>query len=102
MMYPYSYSYGILYYGREIAIFAAILLAVVLSIVLYFTFLNKKNEGKYKGAKGKIYNFLSFNKFYTEDIMKLAKESAALVMNRYQIKNIAAVKIAVVNAMNRK
>ena len=71
MMYPYSYSYGILYYGREIAIFVAILLAVVLSIVLYFTFLSKKYEGKYKGAKGKIYNFLSFNKFYTEDIMKL-------------------------------
>ena len=49
----------------------AVLAAIILGVVLYFTFLSKKNEGKYKGVTEKIYNFFSFNKFYTEEIMKL-------------------------------
>lgn len=47
------------------------LLAVILGVVLFFTMLRRKNEGKFTGAKGKLYNFLNVNKFYTEDIIRL-------------------------------
>lgn len=70
-MYPFSYSYDFYYGGGTTFLVIAILVAVILSVVLYFTFLNKKNEGKYTGAAEKIYNFFSFNKFYAEDILKL-------------------------------
>ena len=57
-MYPYS-SYSYVYNGyvqaRTILI-VALLVAVILAVVLYFTFLSKKNEGKFTGIKGKIYN----------------------------------------------
>ncbi len=82
MMYPYnsySYSYG---YGNNGATSLVIILlvAVILAIVLNFTFLSKKNEGKYKGALGKIYNFLCFNKFYVEEIFKLIYIITAVVI----------------------
>ena len=70
MMYPYSQSYSIYYGGQVTFLVVAVLAAIILGVVLYFTFLSKKNEGKYKGVTEKIYNFFSFNKFYTE-IMKL-------------------------------
>lgn len=47
------------------------LLAVILGVVLFFTVLRRKNEGKFTGAKGKLYDFLNVNKFYTEDIIRL-------------------------------
>lgn len=47
------------------------LLAVILGVVLFFTVLRRKNEGKFTGAKGRIYDFLNVNKFYTEDIIRL-------------------------------
>lgn len=47
------------------------LLAVILGVVLFFTVLHRKNEGKFTGAKGKLYDFLNVNKFYTEDIIRL-------------------------------
>lgn len=71
MMYPYSQSYSIYYGGQVTFLVVAVLAAIILGVVLYFTFLSKKNEGKYKGVAEKIYNFFSFNKFYTEEIMKL-------------------------------
>ena len=46
-------------------------LAVILGVVLFFTVLRRKNEGKFTGAKGKLYDFLNVNKFYTEDIIRL-------------------------------
>lgn len=46
-------------------------LAVILGVVLFFTVLQRKNEGKFTGTKGKLYNFLNVNKFYTEDIIRL-------------------------------
>lgn len=75
--YPYSYYYD--YSGIAGAVIA-ILVAIILGVVLYFTFLNKKNEGKYTGALGKIYNFLNFNKFYAEDILKLLYIISAAVL----------------------
>ncbi len=45
-------------------------IAVIAAVVLFFTFMNKKHEGRYKGFAGKLYNFLNFNRFYTENIVK--------------------------------
>lgn len=75
--YPYSYYYN--YSGIAGAVIA-ILVAIILGVVLYFTFLNKKNEGKYTGTPEKIYNFLNFNKFYAEDILKLLYIISAAVL----------------------
>ncbi len=88
MMYPYSYSYEYYYTGRFTFLVIAILAAVILSIVLYFTFLNKKNEGKYKGFTGKIYNFFNFNKFYAEEILKLVYIISAAVLTVVSIVGI--------------
>ncbi len=81
-MYPYS-SYSYYYDGyvhtRTILIIA-LLVAVILAVVLYFTFLSKKNEGKFTGVKGKIYNFLCFNKFYVEEILKLVYLITAVII----------------------
>ncbi len=46
-------------------------LAVILGVVLFFTVLQRKNEGKFTGVKGKLYDFLNVNRFYTEDIIRL-------------------------------
>ena len=80
MMYPYSQSYSIYYGGQVTFLVVAVLAAIILGVVLYFTFLSKKNEGKYKGVTEKIYNFFSFNKFYTEVIMKLLYIVTAAVL----------------------
>lgn len=66
---PYSYYYG--YSNAATAMVIGVMVAIILGVVLYFTFLSKKNEGKFTGAKEKIYNFLNFNKFYLEEISKL-------------------------------
>lgn len=65
-MYPYYYYNPIMS-----ALPIAILVAIILGVALYFTFLRKENENKYTGWKKTVYDFFNFNKFYTEDIMKL-------------------------------
>ena len=45
--------------------------AIVIGIVVNFTFLRRKNEGRFHGFWGKVYNFLSLNRFYSEGIIKL-------------------------------
>lgn len=79
-MYPYVYGYGyeMFNYGGVVAIGA--LVAAILAIVLFFTFMNRKNEGKFTGAKGKIYDFLNFNKFYVEDVLRLIYVVSAAVI----------------------
>ena len=49
----------------------SIALAVVGSIVLYFTFLRKSNDQKFKGFLGWMYDFLSFKKLFLEDFLKV-------------------------------
>lgn len=48
-----------------------IVLSVIAAIVIYFTFLSPKNEGKFTGFKGFIYDFLSFKKFLLEAVIKI-------------------------------
>ncbi len=46
-------------------------LAVIGGLVLYFTFLKKSNEGKFKKFLNWMYNFLSFRKLLLEDLLKI-------------------------------
>ena len=63
--------YSYYYYDILSAMPIAILVAIILGVVLYCTFLKKENEDKYTGWKKVAYDFFNFNKFYTEYIMKL-------------------------------
>ena len=73
----YTGSLG--YYGSPTsAIFSSIALviiplivAIVLAFVLYFTFLSKKNDEKYTGFKGWLYNFLSFKTLFIDFILRI-------------------------------
>lgn len=47
------------------------ILAVIGGIVLYFTFLSKKNEGKFTGFLGWLYDFLTFKKMMIENVLKI-------------------------------
>ena len=45
--------------------------SIVLGIVLFFTFLRKKNDGKFKGFAGWLYDFWNFKKLTIEAVLKL-------------------------------
>ena len=57
--------------GSSIWLIVAFILAVVGGIVLYFTFLSKKNEGKFTGFLGWMYDFLSFKKLLAENLLRV-------------------------------
>ena len=49
----------------------ALILAIVGGILVYFLFLSKKNEGKFTGFLGWLYDFLSFKKMFLETLLKI-------------------------------
>lgn len=49
----------------------SLILAVVGGILVYFLFLSKKNEGKFTGFVGWLYDFLSFKKMFMEALLKI-------------------------------
>ena len=49
----------------------AAVLAVIGGFLAYFMFLSKKNEGKFKGFWGWLYDFLSFKKMFLETLLKI-------------------------------
>ena len=57
--------------GNLVWFIISVVVAFIGGIALYFTFLNKKNEGKYKGFTGWMYDFLSFKKMVIENILKI-------------------------------
>ncbi len=57
--------------GNGVWIIISLVLAIVGGIALYFTFLSKKNEGKYTGFLGWMYDFLTFKKMVIENILKI-------------------------------
>lgn len=80
-MYP-NYGYGTttrgltssmpsLNSGNSVWIIISLVLAIIGGIVLYFTFLAKKNETKYAGFAGWMYDFLTFKKMVIENILKI-------------------------------
>ena len=62
----YAQMYAPLYWIIGLTVFA-----VIAGIVLDFTFLRRSNEGRFRGFWGKVYNLFSFNRFYSEGILKL-------------------------------
>ena len=57
--------------GSSVWIILSLILAVVGGILVYFLFLNKKNEGKFTGFVGWLYDFLSFKKMFLESLLKI-------------------------------
>lgn len=49
----------------------SVILAIIGGIVLYFTFLSKKNKGKFTGFLGWLYDFLTFKKMMIENVLKI-------------------------------
>ena len=49
----------------------SVILAIIGGIVLYFTFLSKKNEGKFTGFLWCLYDFLTFKKMMIENVLKI-------------------------------
>lgn len=67
----YSSTPSIFSEGNAVWVIISLVLAIVGGIVLYFTFLSKKNEGKYTGFLGWMYEFLTFKKMVIENILKI-------------------------------
>ncbi len=57
--------------GSSIWLIVSLILAVVGGILVYFLFLSKKNEGKFTGFLGWLYDFLSFKKMFLETLLKV-------------------------------
>ena len=57
--------------GSSVWVIVSLILAVIGGILVYFLFLNKKNEGKFTGFLGWLYDFLSFKKMFLESLLKI-------------------------------
>ena len=57
--------------GSSVWLIVSLILAVVGGILVYFLFLSKKNEGKFTGFLGWLYDFLSFKKMFLESLLKI-------------------------------
>lgn len=57
--------------GSIIWMAVSLVLAIIGGLLIYFLFLNKKNEGKFKGFLGWMYQFLSFDKMFLETLLKI-------------------------------
>ena len=69
--YYYNYSTPMMNYVNSALITGiAAAVAAVVGVILYFTFFSRKNEDRFGGVKGKLYNLMTFNRFYAEDILK--------------------------------
>ena len=81
-MYSSSYSRSLLsssdVVNSSIWLIVSIILAVVGGILIYFLFLSKKNEGKFKGFVEWLYDFLSFKKMFMEALLKITYLIVAL------------------------
>lgn len=78
MLNPYAKTYGSSSVtslngavGNAVWIIISLVLAIVGGLLIYFLFLNKKNEGKFKGFLGWMYDFLSFKKMFLEGLLKV-------------------------------
>ena len=67
----------------------ALVIAVVGGIALYFTFLNKKNDGKWSGFLGWLYNTLTFKNMIVEAIIKILYLVVAIFITLYSLGLIA-------------
>ena len=82
MSYYGTYYSTELYPESTVLIFLGIaaLLSVIGGIAIYFTFLSRKNEYRFKGFWGKLYDFLSFHTLLIDSILKILYLIAACFM----------------------
>lgn len=66
----------------------SLVLAVVGGLVVYFVFLSKKNEGRFTGFLGWLYDFLSFKKMTLEVILKVTYIIFAIFVTLSPLANI--------------
>lgn len=64
--------------GNAVWLIISLILAIVGGLLIYFLFLNKKNEGKFNGFLGWLYDFLSFKKMFLEALLKITYLIVAL------------------------
>ena len=69
--------------GSTVWVILSIILAVVGGILIYFLFLSKKNEGKFTGFLGWLYDFLSFKKMFLEALLKITYLIVAIYITLY-------------------
>lgn len=69
--------------GSTVWIILSLILAIVGGILIYFLFLSKKNEGKFKGFLGWLYDFLSFKKMFLETLLKVTYLIFAIYITLY-------------------
>ena len=84
----YSYGYG--GYGSSsnnalVGLIICLVLAFAGGIVLYCTFLSRKNNGKFTGFLGWLYDTLSFNSLLLEMLMKISYLILAGFITLYSI-----------------
>lgn len=49
----------------------SVVVAIVGGVALYFTFLNKNNENKFKGFLANLYNYLNFKVFIVDHLFRI-------------------------------
>ena len=69
--------------GSTVWVILSLILAIVGGILIYFLFLNKKNEGKFTGFLGWLYDFLSFKKMFLEALLKITYLIVAIYITLY-------------------
>ncbi len=57
--------------GNSVWLIISLVLAIVGGILIYFLFLSRKNDGKFTGFAGWLYDFLSFKKMFLEALLKI-------------------------------
>ena len=67
----------------------SLVVAVVGGIALYFTFLSKKNDGKFNGFLGWLYETLTFRNMVVEMLLKIFYLISAIFTNLYSLGLIA-------------
>lgn len=63
----------------------ALVLAVCGALVMYFWFLNKKNDGKFKGFVAWLYDMFSFKKMIVEALLKITYLFVTLFLTLYSL-----------------
>lgn len=102
ILYSYDYGYGTtdvtnsltntanMWSGNAVWGLVALVIAVILGIVLYFTFLNPKSAETYTGFTKKLYDFLTFKKMTLEAILKICYMISAIFITLYSFSFIAS------------
>ena len=62
-----------------------VLVAVIGAFVLYFTFLSKKNENRFKKVAGWLYNFFNFKTICAEVLLKIGYLIFFIFINMFQL-----------------